>query len=282
MVEQERDVLAPLRAAAASSISIVLSRNSRSCRKRFSSASCPAETLVAAITRTSIGIGLLAPTGTTCALLERGQQLGLEVERQIADLVEEQGAPVGGLEAADPLAGGAGERALDVTEQLGFEQGLARRAEVDRDHRLVGAARQAVDFARDDLLAGAVLAEDQDVGIGRRGALDQRSNALHRRRLAEQRRVRRRRQLATRGRARSARRCRLRRSAAALRTVASSRSLLHGLATKSLAPALIASTATDTRAVRGDDHDRGIGILLHDLAQVIETLAAVGRARARN
>ena len=39
---------------------------------------------------------------------------------------------------------------------------------------------------------------------------------------------------------------RLRRSDAALLTVASSRSLLHGLATKSLAPALIASTATDT------------------------------------
>jgi hypothetical protein len=39
---------------------------------------------------------------------------------------------------------------------------------------------------------------------------------------------------------------RLRRSAAALRTVAASRSLLHGLATKSLAPRLIASTATDT------------------------------------
>jgi hypothetical protein len=35
------------------------------------------------------------------ALLERGQQLGLEVERQVADLVEEQGAAVRRLEPAD-------------------------------------------------------------------------------------------------------------------------------------------------------------------------------------
>ena len=75
-----------------SSISIVLRRNNRSWRKRFSSASCSADTLVAATTRTSIGTGLLAPTGTHLALLERGQQLGLKMERQVADLVEEQRA----------------------------------------------------------------------------------------------------------------------------------------------------------------------------------------------
>ena len=46
--------------------------------------------------------------------------------------------------------------------------------------------------------------------------------------------------------------------------------------------ALIASTAIDTAAVGGDDHHRRIGILLHDLAEEIETFAAVGRARARN
>jgi hypothetical protein len=49
--------------------------------------------LVAAITRTSIGTGRFAPTRDHLALLVRGQQLGLEVERQVADLVEEQVPP---------------------------------------------------------------------------------------------------------------------------------------------------------------------------------------------
>ena len=44
-------------------------------------------------------------------------------------------------------------------------------------------------LARDQLLAGAVLAEDEDVGVGRPGPLDQRPDPRHCRRLAEQRRV---------------------------------------------------------------------------------------------
>src|SRR5262249_2403806 len=67
-------------------------------------------------------------------LLKCSQELGLKMQRQVADLVQEQGAVVRRLEAADPLASGAGERAFDVTEELGFEQGLARGAEIDRDH----------------------------------------------------------------------------------------------------------------------------------------------------
>ena len=167
------------------------------------------------------------------------------MKRQIADFVEEQGAVVGGLEPADAIALSAGEGAFDVAEQLGFEQGLGGRAEVDRDHRVGASPRQSVDFARDDLLAGAVFAEDQDIGIGRRGAVDERPHALHRRRLAKQRGFGR--GANSEARPRSVRASiRLRRSAAALRTVAASRSLLHGLATKSLAPALSASTATET------------------------------------
>ena len=113
-------------------ISIVFSRNSRSWRKRVSSASRSAGRLVAATTRTSIGTGRLDPTGHHLPLLERGQQLGLEMERQIADFVEEQGAVVGRLEPPHAVAGGAGEGALDVAEQLGLEQAFGGRAKVDR------------------------------------------------------------------------------------------------------------------------------------------------------
>jgi glutamyl-tRNA reductase len=46
--------------------------------------------------------------------------------RHLADLVEEQRAAVGGLEEADLLAIGAGERAALVAEQLALEQGLGQ------------------------------------------------------------------------------------------------------------------------------------------------------------
>ena len=63
------------------------------------------------------------------ALLQHAQQLRLQLERDLADFVEEHGAAVGQLEAADALADRAGERALLVAEQLALEQpGRDRRA----------------------------------------------------------------------------------------------------------------------------------------------------------
>ena len=172
---------------------------------------------------------------------------------------------------------GAGERAFDVAEQLGFEQGLRGRAKVDRDHRMDRAPRQAMDFARDDLLAGAVFAEDQNVGVGRRGAVDQGPHALHRRRFAEQRRFGRRRKL---------------RRAAALGARVDPAPAQRSRAAHRRREALVAPRLGDEiagprldrldrdrhRAMGGDDHHRGIGLLLHDLPKEIETFAPVGRA----
>ena len=69
-------------------------------------------------------------------LLEHAQELGLERERHLADLVEEQGAAVGHLELAGLARHGAGEGALLVAEELAFEQGLGERGAVDGDERL--------------------------------------------------------------------------------------------------------------------------------------------------
>src|SRR5262245_7987445 len=55
-------------------------------------------------------------------LLQNPQQLGLELERQVSDFVQKDGAAVGLLEAADARLPCVGERALDVSEQLVFEQ----------------------------------------------------------------------------------------------------------------------------------------------------------------
>ena len=56
------------------------------------------------------------------ALLDDAQQLGLRLERDVADLVEEDRALVGELEQALLRVDRAGERALDVAEQVRLEQ----------------------------------------------------------------------------------------------------------------------------------------------------------------
>ena len=66
------------------------------------------------------------------ALLEHAQQLGLRDDRQVADLVEEQRAVVGQFEAAGLAVVRAGEGALLVAEDLGFEQRVGQRRAVDR------------------------------------------------------------------------------------------------------------------------------------------------------
>ena len=57
-------------------------------------------------------------------LLEEAQQLDLERQRDVADLVEEQGAALRHLDLADVRLDRAGERAALVAEQLGLEQSL--------------------------------------------------------------------------------------------------------------------------------------------------------------
>ena len=73
--------------------------------------------------------GLRAADRLDLALLHGAQQLDLDVERQFADLVEEQRAAIGLDELADMLVGGAGEGALLVAEQDAFDEivGDARR-----------------------------------------------------------------------------------------------------------------------------------------------------------
>ena len=77
------------------------------------------------------------------AVLEHPQELGLEIRRHLGDLVEEQRAPVRLLEQPRLVRGGAGERALDVAEQLGLDEVLGQRRAVDLDQGPVGAGALA-------------------------------------------------------------------------------------------------------------------------------------------
>ena len=76
----------------------------------------------------------------------------------------------GQLQLARLVAIGAGEAALDVAEQLRFEQRLGQAGAVDRDERARGAGRVHVDLAGDEVLADAALAGDQDLGVAGRHA----------------------------------------------------------------------------------------------------------------
>ena len=77
------------------------------------------------------------------ARLQHAQQLGLLAHRDVADLVEEDGAVVGQLEASDAVGARVGEGALHVAEELALEGAFRQRAGIDRDQRHGGARRQA-------------------------------------------------------------------------------------------------------------------------------------------
>ena len=61
----------------------------------------------------------------------------MDLERELADLVEEHSAAVRGLEGAHAVAIRARERAAHVTEELALDERRADRAAVDHDEGFV-------------------------------------------------------------------------------------------------------------------------------------------------
>jgi len=88
----------------------------------------------------------------------------LQGQGQVADLVEEQRAALRRLEPPGTRLMGPGERAALVAEQLGVDQRLAEGTAVDGDERPAAFAG-LVHPPRQQLLAGAGLADDQHAGL---------------------------------------------------------------------------------------------------------------------
>ena len=120
------------------------------------------------------------------AAFQHAQQLGLHRLRQLADFVEKDRAAVGNFKQADAVLIGAGERTLAVAEQLAFDERFRQRAAIDRDKRLAGARALVVNGAGDQFLAGAGLAQDEHGRLRGRNFGDQRANAIHAGRSADQ------------------------------------------------------------------------------------------------
>ena len=129
------------------------------------------------------GLGDAAADALDLAGLERAEQFDLGVERQLADLVEEDGRAVGILEAADMAVEGAGEGALLMAEQDRFDEIGGDGAAIDGVELLLAARAGGVDRLGDDLLARAALALDQhrDAGAGGLGGDGERGAELGRR-----------------------------------------------------------------------------------------------------
>src|SRR5690606_21129580 len=109
----------------------------------------------------------LAADARDDAFLQCAQQFRLQRQRQLADFVEEQRAAVGLGEIAVARGHRTGKGAAFGAEKLGFGQAFGNRPAVHRDEGPVGTARQPMQGARDQLLAGAGFALDQHAGFGR-------------------------------------------------------------------------------------------------------------------
>src|SRR5947208_14533688 len=105
---------------------------------------------------------------------------------EIRDLSYKQRYTLGELEPPDAIDLRVCEGALHVPEQLALEQAVGKATQVDGDKGPLGPARRGVQPAGDDLLAGAVLSQDEHVGVRRADALHQLEHRLHSGRLGDQ------------------------------------------------------------------------------------------------
>src|SRR5262249_12356357 len=96
------------------------------------------------------------------AFLDRPEQLRLDVLADLSDLVEEEGAAVGTLEAAGARGDRAGEGPLLVAEELALAHPVGERLHVDGDERLADAIAPEVEQARRQLLPSPALPLDED------------------------------------------------------------------------------------------------------------------------
>src|SRR5262245_21323811 len=123
---------------------------------------------------------LLTSDAHQLSSLDGAQQLGLERERQIANLIDEQRAMLRALEHSAPQPDRTGERAALVAEELGFDQARRDRRAVEDHERGGGAMALTVNRLREAFLARAGLALDDHRDVRRRQPFTQWIEPAHR------------------------------------------------------------------------------------------------------
>src|SRR6202158_4979691 len=118
-------------------------------------------------------------------LLDRAQQLRLNLGSKVADFIEEKRAAGGLFKQPPSKARGAGEGALGMPEKLGFDQRLGDSTAVNRHEWAVCSLRTLMEDSSDLFLSGAGFPRDQNRNQRSRGAgnllvdLEQRGAAAH-------------------------------------------------------------------------------------------------------
>src|SRR2546425_2784427 len=91
------------------------------------------------------------------AMAQDTQQSVLESERKSSNLVEEQCAPFGQLQASHPLGNGAAEGAASVAEKLAFDEVPRERSAIHAHQRPASAVAKLVNGAGHQVFARAGL-----------------------------------------------------------------------------------------------------------------------------
>ena len=120
------------------------------------------------------------------AVFERGEQLGLERRRQVADFIQKKRAARRDFKTPRAVFFRVGKGAFLVPEKFAFKKAFGYRAEIDADKRFGCAGRSAVQGAGNDIFAGAVFAQDEHIGFGRPHLLDGVEHRAHGGRGADQ------------------------------------------------------------------------------------------------
>ena len=124
---------------------------------------------------------LLASHAADAPVLEDSQELHLEVQRHLADLVEEDGAAVRELEVPAAGANRPGEGSFLVSEELAFEKAFRKGAAVHGDERTGGTRALRMDGTRETLFANPGLAEDEEGAVSFHHPAGEPEELLHRR-----------------------------------------------------------------------------------------------------
>ncbi len=121
--------------------------------------------------------------GRDHVVLEKAQEAALEVEPEIAHLVDEERPPVGSDERAHL---GLDRRRFSLPEELDREGGIAARSAVDEQERTMAARARSMNGLAREPLAGSALASEQERRIALGDPREPLEHRAHERALSDE------------------------------------------------------------------------------------------------
>ena len=113
--------------------------------------------------------GFVGAHALEALFLKHAQNFRLRAQAHVADFIEKERTAVGFLKFADFVFCRTGKAALDVAEELRFDQLLGNRGAINFHERAFAAKARGMQGARNKFLARAAFTIDKDAAVGRRG-----------------------------------------------------------------------------------------------------------------